>query len=623
MAVPQSDPAQPARDGRTSDRLLSLLVSASDCLAGVWPAGRLLSQRLDELAGRLSAGRLRVAVLGQFKRGKSTFLNALLGCDLLPSGVVPLTAIPTFLRWGPDNQAEVSYLDGRLPEKVVAADPRDIAALLRRYVTEEGNPRNRAGVARVEVSLPAAMLASGIELIDTPGIGSTLRHNTDAALQVLPECDAAFFVVSVDPPITAAELDYLDRARAGISPILFILNKVDYLPAAERRSAADFLRQALRDHSASLAAPVIFELSARNALRAKHEQDKAAVESSGLAAIEAHLAVTMLHAKRDILRTAITQKAATILDLARSDAALAVRALEMPIEELAARARRFGEAVADIERQRLLAADLLGGDRRRMRQSVEQRAELLRSEARTSLLALADAAFSDMRPAAKAEEAAKSLIAEAIPGLFQAALERAARQIADELDENLAGHVDRAETVIAAVRKSAAELFDIPCPTRETTESFVTARAPYWVTQKWHETLLPLSGGVIDRFLPAIAARTRAKRRLSAEVDDLVARNVENLRWATLQNVDDAFRRFSRWFDERLGEAIEATRGAIAAAQESRRLRAGEAEADLQRLRSTQEQIAALLDRLNVLQQREKQRVEPELALAAGDEGDG
>ena len=622
MAVPQSGPVQSARDGNTADQLLSLLTSASRHLAGVWPAGNVLSQRLDQLAGRLSAGRLRIAVLGQFKRGKSTFLNALLGCDLLPSGVVPLTAIPTFLRWGPENQAEVSYLDGRPRETMVAADLRDMAAILRRHVTEEGNPRNRAGVAGVEVSLTAPILASGIELIDTPGIGSTLRHNTDAALAVLPECDAAFFVVSVDPPITAAELDYLDRARSGISPILFVLNKVDYLPLTERRSASEFLRQALRDHSSSLAEPVIFELSARNALRAKLERDLVAVECSGLAAIEAHLAVTMLGTKRDILRAAIAQKAASTLELARSDAALAVRALEMPIDELAARARRFGDAVADIERQRLLAADLLGGDRRRMRQAVEQRAEILRSEARTNLLALADAAFSGVRPAAKAAEMAKSLIAEAIPEFFQEALERAGRQTADELDKNLAGHVARAETVIAAVRKNAAELFDIPYASREIADSFVAAREPYWVTQKWHETLLPLGGGVIDRFLPSIAARARAKRRLSAEVDDLIARNTENLRWATLQNIDAAFRRFSGWFDERLGEAIEATRGAITAAQETRQRRASEAEADLRRLRSAQEQIDALLTRLSSLQQDQGIPREMEPAFAAG-EGDG
>lgn len=621
MATPPSGPVQTA-SGTVPDDLPALLRAALECVRAVSSGGGAHARRLRDLAARLSAGRLRVAVLGQFKRGKSTFLNALLGCDVLPSGVVPLTAIPAFLRWGSESRVNVSFLDGQHSQAIAAGDVRDIAAVLRRYVTEEGNPRNHARVAHVEVSLPAPLLASGIELIDTPGIGSTLRHNTDAALEVLPECDAAFFVVSVDPPITAAELDYLDRIRAGISPILFVLNKVDYLPPAERRSALDFLRETLRGHSAALAEQPIFELSARNALAAKLEHNQAAVEQSGLGAIERYLAETLLAAKRDILHAAIAQKAVAILELARADAALGLRALEMPIGDLAARARQFGDAVADIERQRLVAADLLAGERRRVRQAVEQRAEALRNVARTSLLALVDAAFAGTRAAAQAEDAAKISIAEAIPQLFQEALERAAGEIAGELDAALAGHVGRAEEVIGAVRRNAAQLFDIPYAARDTAESFVAAREPYWITQKWHDALLPLTAGVVDRLLPPAAARTRAKRRLVAEVDSLVARNIENLRWATLQNIDEAFRRFSGWFDERLAEAIEATRGAIAAAQEKRRRQAGEAEGELRHLRAAQEEIGAIIARLDALRQPPAPRaIEP--LLAAGDGGEG
>ncbi len=601
MTVIRSRPVEPASADAAADELLSLLRTASDYVGAALPRGA-QGRTLRELAARLSAGQLRVAVLGQFKRGKSTLLNALLGHDLLPSGIVPLTAIPTFLRWGSENQAHVSFLDGQRSQSIVADDICDIAAALRRYVTEEGNPRNQARVARVEVSLPAPLLASGIELIDTPGIGSTLRHNTDAALQVLPECDAAFFVVSVDPPITEAELDYLDRVRAGISPILFVLNKIDYLLPAERQSALSFFRQTLDDHSAGLAKQPIFELSARNALAAKLKQDEAGIDSSGLGAIERHLAETLLATKRDILRAAILQKAAAILELARTDASLAVRVLEMPIGDLAMRARQFGEAVADIERQRLVAADLLAGERQRMRQAVEQRAEALRSVARTGLLALVDAAFARTRTAAEAEDTAKTLMGEAIPQLFQDALERAAREITIEMDEALAGHIERAEEVIGAVRENAAQLFHIPHAARRVTESFVAAREPYWVTQKWHDALLPLTRGVLDRILPTATVRARAKHRLTAEVDGLVARNIENLRWATLQNIDDAFRRFSGWFDQSLAEAIEATRGAISAAQERRHRQAGEAEGELRRLRAAQEGITATITRLNSLQ---------------------
>jgi Dynamin family len=621
MAALPSRPARPASK-TTPDDLPALLRAASEIVRTLSPGGATHGRQLKDLAARLSAGRLRIAVLGQFKRGKSTFLNALLGYDLLPAGVVPLTAIPAFLRWGPENLVNISFLDGQPSQVIAAGNVCDIAVALRRYATEEGNPRNRARVARVEVSLPAPLLVSGIELIDTPGIGSTLRQNTDAALEVLPECDAAFFVVSVDPPITAAELDYLDRVSASISPILFVLNKVDYLCSAERRSALDFLRETLRGHSAGLADQPIFELSARNALAARLGQDEAAVEESGLGAIERYQAETLLEAKRDILHAAIVQKAAAVLELARADAALGVRALEMPIGDLAARARQFGEAVTDIERQRVVAADLLSGERQRMRQAIEQRAEALRSVARTSLLTLVDAAFARTPAADQAEATANALIAEAIPQLFQAALERAASEVAGELDEALDGHTRRAEEVISAVRSNAAQLFDIPYTAREAAESFVSAREPYWVTQKWHDTLLPLTGGIFGRLLPTRVARARAKRRLATEVESLVARNIENLRWATLQNIDEAFRRFSGWFDERLGEAIEATRGAIAVAQEKRRQRAGDAERGLRQLRTAQERIAATLDRLNSLRRSPQTRaIEPLLSVGDARKG--
>ncbi len=98
---------------------------------------------------------------------------------------------------------------------------------------------------------------------------------------------------------------------------------------------------------------------------------------------------------------------------------------------------------------------------------------------------------------------------------------------------------------------------------------------------------------VVDKLLPASVRAARLKRRLAGGIDDLVQRNVENLRWATLQNLEDAFRHFSAWFDERLTEAIAATRGSIDAALGRRRDHARDAEHDLARLREGEQRLAA------------------------------
>jgi len=140
-------------------------------------------EQLAALRDRLAAARLRVLVAGEAKRGKSTLINALLGRPVLPSGVTPLTAVVTTVRYGEDPHAEVRFGDGHEEKYPLAA--------LGDLVTERGNPRNRRGIAAVTAFVDAPVLAGGVELVDTPGTGSVYQWDTDAAHQALettPRC---------------------------------------------------------------------------------------------------------------------------------------------------------------------------------------------------------------------------------------------------------------------------------------------------------------------------------------------------------------------------------------------------------------------------------------------------
>ena len=183
------------------DDILDGVVASMKDLDGEVSAG--LRQRLADLRRRLGEQRLHVAILGQFKRGKSTVLNALLGESLLPTAVVPVTAIPTHVQAGATPRVAISFRGDRRPAaEFTATRATDLEEHIHRFVAEEANCDNRLDVAKVQVFLPAPMLSKGIVLIDTPGIGSTLRHNTETTLGFLPQCDVALFVVSVDPPMT-------------------------------------------------------------------------------------------------------------------------------------------------------------------------------------------------------------------------------------------------------------------------------------------------------------------------------------------------------------------------------------------------------------------------------------
>lgn len=144
---------------------LSRLAEIADGLAEASAAAE-----VRQLVARVSEGRFFVACVGQFKRGKSTLLDALVGEEILPTGVVPVTAVPTVLRYGNQRGARV-LVDSRW--RSIRAEE------LSQYVSEELNPENRKRVEGVEVFLPSPLLGQGMCLVDTPGIGSVFAGNTE------------------------------------------------------------------------------------------------------------------------------------------------------------------------------------------------------------------------------------------------------------------------------------------------------------------------------------------------------------------------------------------------------------------------------------------------------------
>jgi len=157
-----------------------------------------IAREAKALAERVRDGLFYVACIGQFKRGKSTLLNALLGEEVVPVGVVPVTAVVTVVRYGERRRARVRLADETQLEISLAELPE--------YVTEEKNHENAKGVTAVEVFVPSRLLMGGMCFVDTPGIGSVFSGNTEATKAFVPHIDAALVVLGADPPISADEL---------------------------------------------------------------------------------------------------------------------------------------------------------------------------------------------------------------------------------------------------------------------------------------------------------------------------------------------------------------------------------------------------------------------------------
>jgi GTP-binding protein EngB required for normal cell division len=200
----------------------------------------------EALAG--DASFLDLAVLGQFKSGKSSLLNAVLGQAIFPVGAVPVTAIITRAVDGPEQVARVTYQDGSVEQ----VSPNRLAE----FVTEAGNPENRRKVAVVDVFTPSMSDLAGVRLVDTPGLGSVLAHNTETTRTWLPNVAVALVTVSAERPLSDEDRRLVDEARKMAPRVVVMLTKVDLLAEAERAEVIAFLERALRT-SFGVSVPVL------------------------------------------------------------------------------------------------------------------------------------------------------------------------------------------------------------------------------------------------------------------------------------------------------------------------------------------------------------------------------
>lgn len=553
------------------------------------------AERLCELGKRLAEGRFHLAVLGQFKRGKSTLLNAILGEKILPTSVVPLTAIPTFIRFGNDLSAAVSFQNGRPAEECIVKEVNELSAFLHRFVTEESNPKNHKNVTRVDVFHPAEILQNGVVLIDTPGIGSTYRHNTEATVNFLMQCDAALFILAPDPPLTETEMDFLKQVQAHVTQLFFILNKVDYLSAEELKTTVAFIEQTLSRHVDASTNTPIFCVSARQALDARIAYDNSLWKQSGMNIIEQNLIRFLAEKKSDTLEKAIARKAEGETASILFQIGLAIRSFEMPITDLQNKLKTFEMRIAETEVQRTASKDLLAGEQKRVHVFLESYAQTLRDSAAQYLAEIIRTEMTRGNRTGLDEKKLRSALAAGIPAYFERQWRESSTIMAKKIEDVLRPYQARIDTLIESVRSLVITLFDIPeYNAPDSGDAFETTVRPYWASRNWAGTIEPIPIDAVDRLLPSKIRKSRLEKRLLGQIENLMRRNVENLRWALYQNIDQAFIKFGSVLDLRLAENIDSMRGAIKAAITKREQHKNETSGEIDRLKKQAATISDL-----------------------------
>jgi GTP-binding protein EngB required for normal cell division len=543
-------------------------------------------EQIAALQDRLDAARLRVLVAGEAKRGKSTLINALLGRAVLPAGVTPLTAVATTVRYGDDPHAEVRYADGHEEKQPLSALPD--------LVTERGNPGNRRRIAGVTVYLDAPILAGGVELVDTPGTGSVYEWDTAAAHAALDTMDAAVFVLTADPPVSAAERELYAKVASLSVTTFTVLNKADHLDERDLAEASEFTRRVLAEAAGRPGREPgrVYAMSARAALDGG---------DPGFDEFTADFtAYIVSHRVADLRASAIAQArriARSLLD----EVALTRRAVDLSAGDAVDRVTRFGERLAEVAVRGRDAVAVVNAESARQLMTLNDAAEAdgprLSRQVLAELDAFLDGELSGASPARIERDGRERLVALTL-NAAEAWREQRRRLIEDGLAQVGARLAAELTTALGVLRESAAELLGLDLAVPEPDGRLAENRRFFYTTAD-EAGQTELLVGAIRRKLPGDLGRRRAREHLRREAPDLVAAQIGRARGDLQYRLAEAGRALARAVERRYADATGRMRAALHAAEDMRSSSAAVAEEKQRQLseRSVAAQHAlALLD---------------------------
>lgn len=298
------------------------------------------SQDLLSLMERVREEELIIPVLGQFKRGKSTFINYVIGKELLPTGAIPVTSIVTRLKYNKKEAAEIIFEDGHT-EAIEINN-------LHLYISEQHNPKNEKKIHEVVVYYPSDFLKQGVTIVDTPGVGSIHKHNTDTAYEFLSHADAAIFMISADTPINEIEISFLCHIKMSVNKLYFVLNKTDLLKKEEQNTYVSFCKNIL-EGTLEKKGINIYPISLKLAVEAQKNNDTEKYKESGVDLLFSDLKNKIIQDKSFVLSNSYKDKLTKIAESMLSTLDLKINMLNMPIEKLEAAAQKFETRIKEIK----------------------------------------------------------------------------------------------------------------------------------------------------------------------------------------------------------------------------------------------------------------------------------
>ena len=514
------------------------------------------SRRLSELREKLNQQQFNLVVMGQFKRGKSTFINAMLGAEVVPTAIVPLTSIVTLLCFGPQPKAVVHFLDGRREETATSE--------IHRFVTEKENPHNQLNVKEVEVFYPCAHLRDGVRIIDTPGVGSVFNHNTEMAYAYLPNVDAGIFVVTADPPLSASEHRFLKEVRGYVDNLFFVLNKIDTVSEKDLNEALSFTAGILQEdlkHSVK-----VWPVSARLALEGRLNEDQEKLSRSGIPYFEDHLRQFLHKEKGKAFLQAMTSSLMRYVSDESMAWKLEQEAAKLSLEELRAKIAEFEKFVRQTEKERDEHRFILTGQIRKMRETLDQSLEVLKRERVPPLLAEIESHFNEKSRSTSGgrnlESTLEEYLYQAILDTFSVFRDEAARKLADSLEGIYLDLAERTNRTIIGIVNLATSLFKVELKPFTSVEK-LTGKSDFYFMLKDDPDAISLIRLGFRSAMPLVITRGLILRRIKSMAKEIFERHCGRVRYDLIHRIDETTRKFQEALSEKTELTLTTIREAL------------------------------------------------------------
>jgi tRNA U34 5-carboxymethylaminomethyl modifying GTPase MnmE/TrmE len=255
------------------------------------------SETIEDLITRLSSDSFKVLVIGEFSRGKSTFINALLKAkiEILPTDILESTAVITEVKYDKESRAVMYYKPGFEVNSLKSVEV-DIERLKELVTFHDGSSEDKekqiheSPYEKLELFWPLELCKNGVDIIDSPGLNAS-DIGTQITTQYLNKVDAILFVLTCNQLGTSTELKMIEIIRDyGFEDIFFICNYFDGVREKEKdrvkKSALDKLGQLTQRGGLEKG---IFFISARDATDGYQEDDRELIESSGILPLQSEL----------------------------------------------------------------------------------------------------------------------------------------------------------------------------------------------------------------------------------------------------------------------------------------------------------------------------------------------